>query len=316
MPRALVTGGAGFIGSHLCDRLVEEGFDVIVVDDFSLGRRENLAHLRDKIEIIEDSVLNLAAHRRTLQGVDRIYHLAALISGYDSLHEPDAYLDINMKGIFRLVEIARDLGGPRLIFASSSTVYGNQPEPVYAESDPLNPPTVYALTKCSGEQALQLYAEMFDLDYVCLRLFNVYGPRQNPDHPYANVTCKFSQAAATDRQIIRYGDGRQCRDFVHVRDVVDALMLVSESSEQPVYNVGTGQATSINNLIEVLENTGDAPFAIEQRPPWPNDIRTIRADTSRLADEFGFQPQVGLTEGLRETVEYFRREVRHVTGSH
>lgn len=305
MSKALVTGGAGFIGSHLCDRLVAQGLDVVVIDDFSLGRRENLAHLQDEIEIIDGSVLGLRDYAHRLEGVEVIYHLAALISGYDSLHSPDEYLDVNMKGLFRIIELARDLGRPRIVFASSSTVYGDQRSSPYAEDDPVSPPTVYALTKYSGEQTLALYAELYNLDYVCLRLFNVYGPRQNPDHPYANVTCKFAHAAATHGRIARYGDGLQCRDFVHVDDVVEAMWRVTPGANSPVYNVGTGQTSTINELIELTQSLADGPLYVDQQPPWPNDIRTIRADTTRLTREFGFRPHIGLPQGLAQTVSYF-----------
>ena len=310
MAKALVTGGAGFIGSHICDRLVDEGWDLVVLDNFSSGSRQNLAHLEGQIRIIDDDLLAIENYLGELEGVERIYHMAALISGHDSLYDPESYIDANLKGLTRLIDAAHELGGPRILFASSSTVYGDRQDyddSICAEVDQTDPFTVYALTKHAGEQALELYRRMHDLDFVCLRLFNVYGPRQNPDHPYANVTCKFAYSAAHGLPIRRYGDGFQSRDFVYVDDVVDAFMLVSQGADHSIYNVGTGHATSINTLIELVQAVGGSPLAVEQYEEWPNDIRSLRADTARLTREFGYSPDTQLADGLRETVDYFRR---------
>lgn len=304
--KALLTGGAGFIGSHLCDRLVAEGHEVVVVDDFSLGRWENIAHLGGRIRVIEDSQVNISAHRGALEGVSRVYHLGALISGQDSLADPEAYLHANVTGLLRVLEVTGTLPGARIVFASSSTLYGDDPEPLRSESSAVAPPTIYALSKYAAELALAIYQVQHAYSYVSLRLFNVYGPRQNPDHPYANVTCKFSAAAAGDGRASLYGDGEQSRDFVYVDDVVDAFMLVSEASRHPVYNVGSGVSTSINRLLEHVAVAAHRPLSIERRPPWPNDIRAARADISRLATEFGFAPRVSLADGLSRTIEHFR----------
>lgn len=311
MAKALVTGGAGFIGSHLCERLVDQGWQVVVLDNFSSGRRDNIAHLGPAVEIIDADVMAIGDYMDHLAGIERIYHLAALISGHDSLYEPEAYVDANINGLSRVIDAACDLGGPRLFFASSSTVYGDRQrfeDHRCAETDPTDPWTVYAMTKEAGEKLLAIYGRLQDLDAVSLRLFNVYGPRQNPDHPYANVTCKFAYAAAHDLPIKRYGDGYQSRDFIYVGDVIDAFMALGQArrSAHAVYNVGTGHATSINTLIELIQAVGGASLTVEQHQAWPNDIRTICANTDRLAAEFDFRPQVQLADGLRRTVDYFR----------
>src|ERR1022692_546538 len=215
MAKILVTGGAGFIGSHLCDHLVGAGHQVIVLDDLSSGKLRNIRQLQGKVRFIHDSVLNLPAYADVLAGVTRVYHLAGLISGYDSLRNPDEYLDVNLRGLLRVIELSKSASDIRIIFASSSTVYGNQlgasccesdiriifasSSTVYGnqlgasccESDYPAPMTVYALSKCVGEHLLDMYSSMYGFSYVCLRLFNVYGSRQSLDHPYANVTCKF-----------------------------------------------------------------------------------------------------------------------------
>jgi UDP-glucose 4-epimerase len=308
MAKILVTGGAGFIGSHLCDHLVRGGHELVVVDDLSSGILANIAHLRDRITFIQDSVINLRTHSAVLEGVTRIYHLAALISGHDSLHAPDDYIDVNLRGLLRVIELAQQNSGARIIFASSSTIYGNRPNGPCGELDSAAPMTVYALSKYAAEHLLYIYSRLNGLDYVCLRLFNVYGPRQSLNHPYANVTCKFSAAAAYSTPIRLYGDGEQSRDFVFVDDVVRALLLVLDTSIERIYNVGTGTATKINQLISQLESLSGSGLKLIKMPPWPNDVLSNRADITRLQNEFGFNPSISVTEGLGRTVDWFRKQ--------
>ncbi|MDQ3030791.1 MAG: NAD-dependent epimerase/dehydratase family protein [Myxococcota bacterium] len=306
--KVLVTGGAGFIGSHLCERLVERGDHVVVVDNVSSGRWSNLGAIRDRIEVIEDDVLNLLDHREALAGTERIYHLAALISGYDSLGEPDAYVRANVDGLLRVVDLCRTLERPRVVFASSSTVYGSEGEPLRGEATPPRPITMYALTKLMGEHVLAMYRDLAGFSDVSLRLFNVYGPRQSPDHPYANVTCKFSDAAARGGAVKLYGDGKQTRDFVYVDDVVDAMLRVSGPTRERVYNVGTGTDVSIGELLQLVQRVAGTELRVEQLDSWPNDIRAIRADVSRIHDELSFEAKMSLAAGLARTVRFFRGE--------
>jgi UDP-glucose 4-epimerase len=197
---------------------------------------------------------------------------------------------------------------PRIVFASSSTVYGNQESIALTETTPPHPLTVYALTKLTGERLLDMYGRLHGFSHCSLRLFNVYGPRQAPDHPYANVTCKFSHAAANGLAVDLYGDGEQSRDFVYVADVVRAFMAVLERSAHAIYNVGTGETARINDLITALGDIGGRPLEVRRQAPWPNDIRSIKADTGRFAAEFGFRPKVPLSEGLARTVGFFREQ--------
>ena len=312
MPKTyLVTGGAGFIGSHLVDALLAEGHRAIVLDNFVSGHRSNLA--RDEgLTVIEGDVGEIGRLAQEIGELHGIIHLAALISGYDSLAAPDDYVDVNVEGLLRVIEFASTRRVPRIVFASSSTVYGNQEGIGLTESTPPQPLTVYALTKLAGEHLLRLYSAMHGFTHCSLRLFNVYGPRQAPDHPYANVTCKFSHAAANGLPVKLYGDGRQSRDFVYVADVVRAFLAVLERSDQQMYNVGTGETARINDLIGELGGIAGRALEVEQCAPWPNDIRSIRADTSRFETEFGFRPQVPLSEGLRQTVEFFLEEATSV----
>lgn len=310
MQRVLITGGAGFIGSHLCDRLVERGVEVIILDDLSSGGEQNLIKSRGKITFLRGSVLDLTPHREALRGVKHIFHLAALISGYDSLNHPDDYIDLNLKGLMRVIELAREEGA-RISFASSSTVYGNGGGEVRRETDMPAPLTMYALSKLAGEHMLEMYRLLNGIEYVALRFFNVYGPRQSPTHPYANVTCKFSQAAAQSLPIKLYGDGKQTRDFVYVDDVVSSLLeTMHHAGESRVYNVGTGEDHPILELIEVLEGISGKPFEIERLGPWPNDIRKIIADVSRLSAASAWRPRTSLRDGLARTVAYFEAAAR------
>ena len=302
----LVTGGAGFIGSHLTDALLAAGHRVTVLDNFCSGKRENLEAASGDLRLIVGDIRSIGDHAETIGPVDGIIHLAALISGYDSLADPDAYEDVNIRGLLRVIEYAAANGVRRILFASSSTVYGNREGIALTEAVPPEPLTVYALTKLTGEHLLRLYANMHGFSHCSLRLFNVYGPRQATDHPYANVTCKFSHAAANGLPVQLFGDGEQSRDFVYVDDVVRAFVAVLDASAEEIYNVGTGKTARIKDLISELGRISGRPLVAEQCPPWPNDIRSIQADTSRFASEFGFKPEVGIHDGLARTVNFFR----------
>ena len=304
--RILVTGGAGFIGSHLVDALLERGDEVVVLDNLTSGSADKLPKAAQRLHFIEGDIRDIGALDGRIGPVDTIVHLAALISGYDSLNSPDEYEDVNVRGLLRVIEFVTQRAIPRIVFASSSTVYGNNlASPLSEEAAPA-PATVYALTKLAGEHLLAMYGAMRGFSHCSLRLFNVYGPRQAVDHPYANVTCKFSHAAANGLGVRRYGDGEQTRDFIYVSDVVRAFLAVLGGSRQPIYNVGTGEEHSINGLLGMLERISGRPIPAEDCGPWPNDIRSIRADIGRIAREFGFAPAVGLREGLEATVQSFR----------
>lgn len=309
MPRSyLVTGGAGFIGSHLTDALLANGHRVVALDNFVSGKRENITQVRGDLTVIEGDVRSIGRFADEIREVDAILHLAALISGYDSLETPEDYVDVNLGGLLRVIEFASERRVPRIVFASSSTVYGNQGASALNETTPPDPLTVYALTKLAGEHLLKLYGAMRGFSHCSLRLFNVYGPRQAPDHPYANVTCKFSHATANGLPVTLFGDGEQSRDFVYVDDVVRAFLAVLDGSREAIYNVGTGQGARINDLIAALGAISGRPLEVERHPPWPNDIRSIRADTARFTGEFGFHPEVALSDGLARTVDFFREQ--------
>ena len=304
----LVTGGAGFIGSHLCEALLRRGDSVVVLDNMVSGSASNLGAVKDQVQIITGDVRNLPALEGQIPRVDAVIHLAALLSGFDSLAVPDDYEDVNVRGTLRVIDFVARRKIPRIVFASSSTIYGANSGQLLSETTPPAPLTVYALTKLVGEHLLDLYGRMHGFSHCSLRLFNVYGPRQATDHPYANVTCKFSHAAANDIPVKLFGDGEQSRDFVYVADVVEAFISVLPGAKFPIYNVGTGQEHSINDLRRLLGEITNRPLQIEQCDAWANDIRRIRADTSRLVNEFGLGPRVPLSQGLAATTDFFRAE--------
>lgn len=310
VPRILITGGAGFIGSHLAESLLDAGHDLILLDNFSSGKRANLtAAIGRGMHVIEADISRIANYAPAIGKVDAVVHLAALISGYDSIANPDAYHHVNITGLQRVIDYTVAQQIPRLIFASSSTVYGNCDGIALTEKSSPHPLTVYALSKLSGEHLIRLYAELHGFSHCSLRLFNVYGPRQATDHPYANVTCKFSHAAAHGLPVKLYGSGEQRRDFVYVDDVVRAFMAVLTCSKHNLYNVGTGRSSSITDLLGSLAKISGKSLVTISCPPWPNDIRSIQSDTSRFVGEFGFRPRTTLEEGLARTVAFFRSNV-------
>ena len=313
MARYLITGGAGFIGSHLSDAFISQGHSVVVLDDFSSGNRDNLPRSSEALQIVEGDVAANGLDDRIGQ-IDAVFHLAALISGHDSLHYPHDYTRTNINGLLRVIEFIGARKVPRLVFASSSTVYGSQAGVGLTESILPHPISVYAATKLMGEHLVAMYSAVHGFSHCSLRFFNVYGPRQSLNHPYANVTCKFSHAAANALPVQLYGDGQQSRDFVYVDDVVRSLLLVLHESPSPVYNIGTGVNTRISDLIGTLEEISGKPLTVERKPEWPNDIRHVSADISRARDEIGYEAQVGLRQGLAQTIAAFQQERTRVEG--
>jgi UDP-glucose 4-epimerase len=301
----LVTGGAGFIGSHVVRALLDRGDQVRVLDNLSTGRRENLTDL--DITLIEGDIRDLNTVRQAISGVSHIYHLAALVSVQASMEDPLDCYAVNLNGSLNVLWAAHQAGASRVVLASSAAVYGDIDKKV-DESVKTRPLSPYASSKLAMEQAAQLFATTSNLPTVSLRCFNVYGPRQSPDSPYAAVIPIFIHEMLGRRPPTIHGDGEQTRDFVFVEDVVGAFILAAETKEAvgDVFNIGGGASISIldlaHTLQQIIPNSLDPIYA----PPRLGDIRFSEADIIRAESALGFRPTIDLKEGLQSTVEWFR----------
>jgi UDP-glucose 4-epimerase len=304
----LVTGGAGFIGSALVRRLLEEGARVRVVDDFSTGFRQNLGETLERIELLEGDLADLAVARRALEGVDYVLHQAAIPSVQRSVEDPLNTNRANVTATLNILVAARDAQVKRLVYASSSSVYGDAEVLPKVETMPENPISPYALSKLAGEKYSVIFRRIYSLPTVCLRYFNVFGPRQNPDSPYSAVISRFVTAALDGRRPTVYGDGEQSRDFTYVDNVVDANLLActAEGVEGLVFNIGTGERHSLNELLRNLSEIVGNELNPEYTSRRAGDVRHSLANIERAQRLLGYQPQVRFAEGLRRTVKWFQ----------
>ena len=301
--KILITGGAGFIGSHLAEKLVKDGHEVRVLDDFSSGNTENLEGL--EVEVSEASILNEEALESALSGVELVYHLAAYTSAPGSIDEPLSCVNLNNLGLLNVMKAMQNKGCKRIVFASSAAVYGNDPTLPKVETMASCPESVYALSKADGETYLALLAKRWGLESVALRFFNVFGPRQNPDSGYAAAIPNFCKKAGLNENITIHGDGEQTRDFVYVEDLVEALIHVGTASvDGEVLNVGYGESVTINKLVEMILELGKSRSQKNYTAVRAGDVLHSLADSSKLR-ECGWTPKVGFKEGLRNTVEFY-----------
>lgn len=305
----LVTGGAGFIGSHLVERLVRQGATVRVVDNLSTGRRENLADVWDKIQWIQGDVSDEALMRKASEGVDCIFHQAALASVPRSLEAPLETHAACATGTLTVLEAARRAGVRRVVYAASSSAYGNRPSSPKRESDLPEPISPYGSAKLAGEYYCQAFTASLGLETVALRYFNVFGPRQDPDSPYSAVIPIFITAMLRGRRPVIYGDGRQSRDFVYVENVVEANLLAAHSPAAVgrVLNIGAGRATDLLTLLAALNRLLHLHVEPEFAPPRPGDVRESLADITLAQTLLGYQPRVDFEEGLRRSIAYYRQ---------
>ncbi len=304
--RALVTGGAGFIGSHLVDALLARGHDVIVLDNFSTGKVENLPQGHPRLHVLRADVRDGRAVAQAMQGVDVVFHLAARVSVPASIQDPLTTHAINVTGTMHVLEAARQAGARRVVLASSAAVYGEPEQLPLSEDAPLRPLSPYASSKVANEADARAYAASLGLETVALRFFNVYGPRQRADSPYSGVIARFVEALAQGRAPIVFGDGRQTRDFIFVHDVVTALLRAADAAVHVVgraFNVCTGRAVSLLDLLDVLYRF--YPHAPRPRfaPPRPGDIRHSRGDPSLAEQALGFRARVPLDQGLARLIQ-------------
>jgi UDP-glucose 4-epimerase len=307
MARYLVTGGAGFIGSNTCLRLLERGEEVVVVDNFSTGRRENIAPFLNEITLVECDIRDRERMERVVRGMDYVIHLAALPSVQRSVEDPLTSNDVNINGTLNLLVAARDNGVRQFVFASSSAVYGEKPRLPKTERMIPSPLSPYALSKLTGEYYCQIFNQLYGLKFVALRYFNVFGPRQDPGSEYAAVIPRFITALLREEPPIVFGDGEQSRDFTFVENVVDANCRAcqSEAAAGNIMNIAVGSRISLNQLLDRLRVIMGTDIEAVYDAPRPGDIRHSFADISRAKRFLGYSPAIEIEEGLKKTIDWF-----------
>jgi nucleoside-diphosphate-sugar epimerase len=305
--RFLVTGGAGFIGSNTVDELVRRGQDVVALDDLSTGKAANLAQVRTKIKLMQDSITNLDAVREACRGVDCVIHLAAQTSVPRSVKDPIETNLINVDGTLNVLVAARDEKVKRVVFACSCAVYGKTSILPIRESSVLAPISPYGLSKQVGEAYGRVFQQLYGLEFVSLRYFNVFGPRQDPSSPYSGVLSVFNSALLGGTQPTVYGDGEQSRDFVYVENVVEAILMAAEAKCAPglAINIGTGDRYTLNQTLALLEKITGRIARAKYASPREGDIRDSQADIGLAREVLGYRPRFEFEEGLTRTWEWF-----------
>ena len=303
-----VTGGAGFIGSHIALRLARDGHEVRVVDDLSTGSRENLEGAGGKLRVIEGDICDGAALRQAFDGADCVFHQAALASVPRSVDDPAATNRVNVDGTLHVLQAARDRGVRRIVYASSSSVYGDSPTLPKCEDMLPAPMSPYAVTKLAGEHYCAAFTEVFGLEAVSLRYFNIFGPRQDPHSQYSAVVPLFVTALLEGRRPTVFGDGEQSRDFTYVENAVEANLRAARAPGAPgmAFNVGCGRCYTLNELLQALGAILGCEAQADYAEPRAGDVRHSMADITRARTVLGFEPLVGFEEGLRRTVEWYK----------
>ncbi|MDA8138121.1 MAG: SDR family oxidoreductase [Desulfobacteraceae bacterium] len=309
---ALITGGAGFIGSHLAQALIDQGCAVTVVDNLASGRLSNLDAVKDRVTFVQGDIRDDALLNELSQGCDAIFHQAAVVSVTQTVKEPITSAEVNELGAIKVLDAARRNNVRRVVMASSSAVYGDPPQLPKVESMLPAPLSPYAVQKLTNEYYARLYHRLYGVETACLRYFNVYGPRQDPSSPYSGVISIFMLRALSGHQPMIYGDGGQTRDFVFVKDVVQANLLaaIQEAAAGKVFNVGTSNSIEINRLWQMIANMSGCNLAPQHEAPRPGDIVHSLAGIQRAREVLGFEPKVSFEEGLRQTFEWYQQNFK------
>lgn len=307
----LVTGGGGFIGSHIVEALLHGGDSVRVLDNFSTGRRENIEEFTSRIDLVEGDLRDEAVLRHAVDGCDYVFHEAALPSVPRSVEDPQLSHDVNVNGTLSLLMICKECRVKRVILASSSSVYGDAPGFPRREDQQLWPLSPYAAGKVALEAYARSFANVYDLETVCLRYFNIFGPRQNHKSQYAIAIPSFITKILSGQQPIVYGDGKQSRDFTYVENVVHAnlLALTAEGVSGEAFNVGCGDRITLNRIIGMINKILGTDIKPDYSAPRPGDVRRSQADIAKARKKLGYEPKVTFEEGLRRTIEWYRRTV-------
>lgn len=307
--RVLVTGGAGFIGSNLADELIRQGAKVTIIDNFATGHRENLEEISGTFDFIEGDLNDDESLRQSLRDVEVVFHQAALPSVPRSVDNPKETHDACVNATFNLLNKAKEVGVRRIIYAASSSAYGDQPTLPKVETmnpDPLSP---YAAAKLMGEYYCRVFSNVYAIETLCLRYFNVFGPRQDPSSAYSGVISRFIDSLMKGQTPVIYGDGEQTRDFTYIANVVNANIRAAQTATGigSVMNVANGERVSLNELLDTLQKiTGNDAAQADYLPERNGDVKHSQADNSRAVEWLGYEKLVGLEDGLRKTVEWWR----------
>jgi len=309
MEKALVTGGAGFIGSNIVHQLIDRGVDVVVLDSLYLGSESNLEDVRDEIEFIQGSVTDREKIEEAVKGCDTVFHQAARSSSPMHKDEPVEGAKVNIEGFINTVEAAKNAGVEKIVYASTSSMYGSV-EPPHSESQDVTPTNLYTASKMSRELYAKVYSQSTKIHFTGLRYFSVYGPREKAKGDYANVITQFMWKMMEDKKAVIWGDGTQSRDFTYVKDIARANIKAAEIRDQTngeYYNIGTGTDTSFNDLMDILNKVLDKNIEPEYiKHPRDNPVMTTKAHLERTKEELGWEPQVELREGLEKTYKFYR----------
>ncbi len=314
MAKAVVTGGAGFIGSHITDRLLKEGYDVTVLDNFSTGDEANVRHVIDGIELVEGDIRDVATVNRVVAGADVVFHEAALGSVARSVEDPVTSNDVNANGTLNMLVAARDAGVRRFVYASSSSVYGDTPTLPKHEEMSTAPKSPYAVTKLTAELYCRVFKSVYGLETYALRYFNVFGPRQSPNSIYAAVIPKFADALLNGEAPVIFGDGEQTRDFTFIDNVVDANIraMKSDKGAGEAYNIGAGGQTSLNELLRIMQDLTETDVTPDYTETRQGDVRDSFADVQKAGRLIGYTPEISVGEGLKRTIDWYRNaELKH-----
>lgn len=305
--KVVVTGGAGFIGSHIVEEWLNRGADVHIIDNLRTGFLSNVK-LFPKAIFHKGSITDRNLVFKILKETDYVHHLAAFVSVPESIEKPDECYDININGLINVLDASKEFGVKKIVFSSSAAVYGDNPESPKRIASSTNPKSPYGYTKLDGEKLLQGYHNIHNIGTVSLRYFNVFGARQNPQSQYAAAIPIFINNALQNKTITIYGDGKQTRDFIYVKDVVEANLNSAITDDvNGVFNVASGEATTILELAELIINLTNSKSKIEFRDERPGDIKHSVADVEETKLQLGFQSKFSLIQGLKETIEYYKR---------
>ena len=309
MATYLVTGGAGFIGSTLAETLLQKGETVRILDDFSSGRRQNVEGFAGKVEIFEGTILDPALCAKAMKGVDIVFHEAAIPSVARSVENPQASMLANVQGTTVVLDVARTVGVKRVVFAASSSAYGDTPTLPKVETMAAAPLSPYAVAKLTNEQLMRVFASLYDIETVSLRYFNVFGPRQDPTSQYAAVIPNFITAALTGKRPVVFGDGGQTRDFCYIENTVNANLLAAASPKKltgQVVNIACGERISLNQLLATIGEVVGVTMDAEYRPGRAGDVRDSLASIDAARELLGYEPKVLVKEGLAKTIAAFK----------